>query len=163
MSFARVYAIRSMKGVGRVMTNIDLSLFNQLLIGQKEAPRTAINQVLQQTHRGFQLSIVDFSEIAEERAKLFKEHHLLDFSWENSQAVACFLAEQPIYYKSEYMEHYSICQALFYYLRAYHPGQVSDQDILEEIERRYQKYQGDLDLLQGSFEDFPDLDLEEDE
>lgn len=145
------------------MADFDLTLFNQLLAVQKEELRTAINQVLQTNHKSFQLSVEDFTEIAEERAQLFKDHHLLDFSWENSQTVARFLAEQPIYYKSEYMEQYSICQALFYYLRAYHPGQVSDQDILEEIERRYQKYQGDLDLLQGSFEDFPNLDSEEDE
>ena len=145
------------------MTNFDLSLFNQLLAEQKEETRTTINQALQANHKSFQLSVAEFTEIAEERAQLFKDHHLFDFSWENSQTVARFLAEQPIYYKSEYMEHYSICQALFYYLRAYHLGKVSDQDILEEIERRYQKYQGDLDLLQGSFEDFPDLDSEEDE
>ena len=152
-----------MKGVDRAMTNFDLSLFNQLLAEQKEETRTTINQALQANHKSFQLSVAEFTEIAEERAQLFKDHHLLDFSWENSQTVARFLAEQPIYYKSEYMEHYSICQALFYYLRAYHPGQVSDQDILEEIEQRYQKFQGDLDLLQGSFEDFPNLDSEEDE
>ena len=39
--------------------------------------------------------------------------------------------------------------------------QITDQEILEEIERRYQKYQGDVEALQGSFEDFPELEEEE--
>ena len=93
--------------------------------------------------------------------KSLRNYHLLDFSWENSQTVAHFLAKEPFSYKSDYLEHFSICQELFYYLRAYHSGSITDQEILEEIERRYQKYQGDVEALQGSFEDFPELEEEE--
>lgn len=143
------------------MSNFDVSLFNQFLSEQKEEPRTTINQVLQVNHKSFQLSVADFREIAEERKQHFKNYHLLDFSWENAQTVAHFLAKEPFSYKSDYLEHFSICQELFYYLRAYHSGSITDQEILEEIERRYQKYQGDIEALQGSFEDFPELEEEE--
>ncbi|WP_258956395.1 hypothetical protein [Enterococcus malodoratus] len=46
-------------------------------------------------------------------------------------------------------------------MRAYHPGQITDQEIIDEIQRRYQTYQGDLEMLQGSFEDFPDMEADE--
>lgn len=143
------------------MTQFDLSLFNQYLSERKEEPRTKINQELQVSSKSYQLSAADFSELAEERNQLFKEHHLLDFSWENSQALAGFLVTEPLFYKSDYLEHLSVCQAIFYYLRAYHPGQITDQEIIDEIQRRYQTYQGDLEMLQGSFEDFPDMEADE--
>ncbi|WP_251867287.1 DUF6323 family protein [Enterococcus malodoratus] len=143
------------------MTQFDLSLFNQYLSERKEEPRTKINQELQVSNKSYQLSAADFSELAEERNQLFKEHHLLDFSWENSQALAGFLVTEPLFYKSDYLEHLSICQAIFYYLRGYHPGQITDQEIIDEIQRRYQTYQGDLEMLQGSFEDFPDMEADE--
>ncbi|EOH75068.1 DUF6323 family protein [Enterococcus malodoratus] len=143
------------------MTQFDLSLFNQYLSERKEEPRTKINQELQVSNKSYQLSAADFSELAEERNQLFKEHHLLDFSWENSQALAGFLVTEPLFYKSDYLEHLSVCQAIFYYLRAYHPGQITDQEIIDEIQRRYQTYQGDLEMLQGSFEDFPDMEADE--
>ncbi|MGM0169557.1 hypothetical protein IGI39_003873 [Enterococcus sp. AZ135] len=140
------------------MSKFDLSLFNQFLSQQKENPRSVINQELKANHKAFQLSIEDFSEISEERKQLFKEHHLMDFSWANSQSIGSFLVSEPIFYKSDYLAHYSILQAVFYYLRSYHPGGITDQEIMEEIERRYQKYQGDVEMLQGSFEDFPELE-----
>ncbi|HCM87553.1 MULTISPECIES: DUF6323 family protein [Enterococcus] len=143
------------------MTQFDLSLFNQYLSERKEEPRTKINQELQVSSKSYQLSAADFSELAEERNQLFKEHHLLDFSWGNSQALAGFLVTEPLFYKSDYLEHLSVCQAIFYYLRAYHPGQITDQEIIDEIQRRYQTYQGDLEMLQGSFEDFPDMEADE--
>ncbi|MGO3602725.1 MAG: DUF6323 family protein [Enterococcus malodoratus] len=143
------------------MTQFDLSLFNQYLSERKEEPRTKINQELQVSSKSYQLSAADFSELAEERNQLFKEHHLLDFSWENSQALAGFLVTELLFYKSDYLEHLSVCQAIFYYLRAYHPGQITDQEIIDEIQRRYQTYQGDLEMLQGSFEDFPDMEADE--
>lgn len=150
-----------MKGAIKRMSNFDLSLFNQFLSEQTEEPRTTINQMLQVNHKSFQLTVADFTEIAEERKQHFKDHHLFDFSWEKSQAVAGFLAKEALFYKSDYLEHFSICQELFYYLRAYHSGAITDQEILEEIERRYEKYQGDIETLQGSFEDFPELEEEE--
>lgn len=143
------------------MTQFDLSLFNQYLSERKEEPQAKINQQLQVSSKSYQLSAADFSELAEERNQLFKEHHLLDFSWENSQALAGFLVTEPLFYKSDYLEHLSVCQAIFYYLRAYHPGQITDQEIIDEIQRRYQTYQGDLEMLQGSFEDFPDMEADE--
>ncbi|MDU5333377.1 DUF6323 family protein [Enterococcus sp.] len=143
------------------MTKFDLTLFNYFLTEQTEESRTQINQQLLKNHKSYQLSAADFSEIAEERKQLFKEHHLIDFSWDNSQLVANFLASEPILYRSDYVEHLSVCQAIFYYLRAYHSYQVTDQEILEEIERRYRKYDSDLEMLQGSFEDFPELEEDE--
>lgn len=143
------------------MTQFDLTLFNQFLAQQNDNPRTAINHALQANQKSFQLSVADFSELAEERKQLFTEHHLVDFSWQNAQALAGFLAEEAIFYKSDFLEHLSVCQVLFYYLRSYHSGHVTDQEILEAIEGRYQKYQGDLDMLQGSFEDFPELEEDE--
>lgn len=150
-----------MKGADTEMEQFDLTLFNRFLSEQKEEPREKINQQLQKSHKNYQLSAADITEIAEERTQLFKDHHLLDFSWENSQLVASFLASEPILYRSDFLEHFSVCQAIFYYLRAYHPSQVGDQEILEEIELRYQKYDGDLEMLQGSFEDFPELGEDE--
>lgn len=140
------------------MKEFDLSLFNNILTEQTEELRTKINQQLLKNQKNYQLSAADFSEIAAERKQLFKEHHLIDFSWDNSQLVASFLASEPIFYRSDYVEHLSVCQAIFYYLRAYHSNQVTDQEIIEEIERRYRKYDGDLEMLQGSFEDFPELE-----
>ncbi|MGG5372917.1 DUF6323 family protein [Enterococcus sp. AZ196] len=138
------------------MARFDLTLFNQFLTQQEASPRAVINQELQAKHKNFQLSVADFSEIAEERNQLFMEHHLLDFSWQNTHTIAYFLVSEPLFYKSDYLEHLSVCQAIFYYLRAHHSGQMTDQEILEEIQERYQEYQGDLEMLQGSFEDFPD-------
>lgn len=138
------------------MAQFDLSLFNQFLSEALEEPRETLNQQLQAQNKHYQLSVADFTEIAEERNQLFQDHHLLDFRWDNTLTLARFLATEPILYKSDYLEHLAACQAIFYYLRAYHPGQVADQAILEDIEERYRKYQGDLELLQGSFEDFPE-------
>lgn len=143
------------------MVKFDVLLFNQFLSDRQEEPRKKINQALQKRHAGFQLSEADFSDLAEERNQLFNENQLIDFSWNNSQTIANFLVTEPLFYKSDYLQHLSVCQAIFYYLRAYHPSQVTDLEILEDIERRYQKYQGDLETLQGSFEDFPELEADE--
>lgn len=142
------------------MTQFDTSLFNQFLSLQTDDPQTKINELLL-NHKNFELSVADFSELTEERNKLFQEHHLLDFSWQNTQAIAGFLAKEQIYYKREYLEQLLVCQSIFYYLRAYHSGHITDQEILATIQQRYQKYQGDLELLQGSFEDFPVLEEDE--
>lgn len=142
------------------MGEFDMTLFNQFLSQQTEEPRTMINRQLQKHHKNYQLTVADFSDLTEERNQLFKEHRLLDFIWQNSQQLALFLMDEPLFYKCDYLEHLSVCQAIFYYLRAYHPGQTTDQEIIEEIARRYQQFQGDLEQLQGSFEDFPGLEEE---
>lgn len=140
------------------MKRFDSTLFNQSLSEQAPDVNLQINQWLKRGNKTYQLSLADFTAITDERKALFEEHHLVDFSWGNTNYFASFLALEPLFYKREYVTHLSACQSIFYYLRAYHSGSVTDEEIREAIEARYREYQGDLDRLIGSFEDFPALE-----
>ncbi|WP_430621868.1 DUF6323 family protein [Enterococcus sp. DIV0800] len=149
-----------MKGADQEMGRFDPALFNEFLQKNLESPRVEINRLLRANHKNFQLSVGDIQLLNQERQQLFKDYHLVDFSWQNTQALADFLAKERIYYRRDYVEQLNVCQSIFYYLRSYHSSGVTDQEIIETIQQSYEVYHGDLEQLQGFFEDFPALEGE---
>lgn len=136
----------------------DVSLFNSLLPVPIEALQHLINDALVKANKPYQLTITELKGLAEERKQLFEEHQIVDFSWASTESLALFLSSEALFYKGDYLAAVSVCQAIFYYLREYHTGQVTDHEILEAIEARYENCEGNLELLMGSFEDDPELE-----
>lgn len=134
------------------MAKYDLMLFNEedkLQMVQK------VNQVLQENNQSFALSTTDVKQVLDNRKQALVDHHLIDFSLDNTLHLMEQAAKQQRMSKSEYLNMVEVLQESFYYLHSIQP--IEDEALWEMIWEIYQKFDGNLEYLQGYIEDFPDL------
>lgn len=134
------------------MTKYDLMLFKEkdkLQMVQK------VNQVLQENNQSFALSTTDVKQVLDNRKQALVDHHLIDFSLDNTLHMMEQAAKEQRMSKSEYLNMVEVLQESFYYLHSLQP--VEDEALWEMIWEIYQKFDGNLEYLQGYIEDFPGL------
>ncbi|MEO1773182.1 DUF6323 family protein [Candidatus Enterococcus ferrettii] len=134
------------------MENYDLSLFNQqtkLQIVQQ------VNQLLQLNNQSFSLTTVDVEEVLDNRDQALKDYQLIDFSLANTLHFMEQAAQERRMVKNEYLTMVEVLQESFYYLHSLQPAE--DETLWEKIQEIYEKFDGNLEYVQGYIEDFPTL------
>lgn len=132
------------------MVNYDVLLFNE---EDKQQLVQKVNQVLRLNGQSFTLTIADVEQILDSREQAMLDHHLIDFSLNNLVHFMEGIAKRRRMSKSEYLNIVEVLQESFYYLHSIHPAE--DERLLEIIWRLYEKFDGNLEYIQGYIEDFP--------
>ncbi|HGF7252986.1 TPA: hypothetical protein ACF3EV_001454 [Enterococcus faecium] len=132
------------------MEKFNLVLFNE---EDKQLLVQKINQVLQIHNQNFTLSVVDVEQVLDGWVHALLDNHLIDFSLRNTLYLMQQTAKKNRMLKSEYLNIVETLQESFYYLHSIH--QTEDEELWEIIWNLYEKFDGNLEYVQGYIEDFP--------
>lgn len=132
------------------MEQYDLSLFNNQ---EKLQIIQQVNQVLQLNHQSFTLTTADVEEVLDNRTQTLKDHHLIDFRLTNTMHFMEQAAQERRMTKTDYLYLVEILQESFYYLQSIQP--TEDEALWEWLQEIYEKFDGNLEYLQGYIEDHP--------
>lgn len=132
------------------MAQYNLSLFNQQ---EKLQMTQQINQLLQLNNQSFRLTAADVETVLDNRNQTLKDHHLIDFSLSNTLHFMEQAAQERRMTKRDYLTMVEVLQESFYYLHSLHPAE--DEVLWEKLQEIYEKFDGNLEYLQGYIEDFP--------
>lgn len=132
------------------MEQYDLVLFNNQ---EKLQMTQQINQALQLNHQSFTVTTADVEEVLDNRTQTLKDHHLIDFRLTNTMHFMEQAAQERRMTKTDYLYLVEILQESFYYLQSIQPAE--DEALWEWLQEIYEKFDGNLEYLQGYIEDHP--------
>ena len=134
------------------MERYDVSLFNE---ADKQLLKQKANQVLKINQQSFLLSTIDVQQVLDGRKQALLDNHLIDFSLHNTLHFMEQVAQKQQLSKGEYLTIVEVLQECFYYLHSLHS--VEDEALWEIIWALYEKFDGNLEYVQGAVEDFSGL------